>query len=207
MTSLLDRLAGNAPVPEAGPSSPASPSVSAIPYNACFDPQADAFLPWMWKKMQEDDLVDYYFPGQKDTGFATFVRLMSGDAQVALFKTEDSESVQWEDRVAGFITWAPQRMGSSDVTIAGFIFFRKFWDKHTTDDAAKVAFKYWFTETPAAVVLGVCPSTHIAAMRYNKRIGLHEMGRLPLCHLYKGEVCDAVLMGMTKAEWEGKCQR
>ena len=95
--SLIDILAGveeaAAPpqvvvtdvVHDAAPAS----GVEVIPYNACLDPQADSFLPWLWKRMQDDDLVDYYFPGQRDTGFATFVRLFSGDAQVALFKTSD----------------------------------------------------------------------------------------------------------------------
>src|SRR5882724_2890924 len=59
-------------------------AIEFIPYNAIYDPQADSFLAWMWRRMQEDDLVELYFPGQKETGFATFVRLFSGDAQVAL---------------------------------------------------------------------------------------------------------------------------
>src|SRR6266705_1895765 len=108
MSSLLDTLAGvveptmpppvvvteEAPTqvmqqPRESLNEDAHGAVHVIPYNATIDPQADAFLPWMWKRMQQDDLVDYYFPGQKDTGFATFVRLFSGDAQVALFTVDD----------------------------------------------------------------------------------------------------------------------
>ncbi len=209
--TLLDTLAGT---PELPPTqsvvvtlqSPASTvAVSVVPYNACLDPQADAFLPWMWKRMQQDDLVDYYFPGQKDTGFATFTRLMSGDAEVALFVNE-AESKQWDDRITGFITWTPTRMGASDMIIAGFIFFRKFWDHHTTQDAGQVAFAHWFKGT-TQVVLGLCPALHIAAMRYNKRVGLREIGRIPLAHTYKGESCDAVLYAMTREEWRARCQQ
>lgn len=207
MSSLLDTLAGvvaEAPPQDAVVTSEAPTSgVTIIPYNACLDPQSATFLPWLWKKMQDDDLVDYYFPGQKDTGFATFVRLFSGDAKVAMFKTNDESSMTWDDRLTGFITWSPSRMGASEVIIAGFIFFRKFWDHHTTDQAAREAFKHWFTTTEAQVVIGVCPSLHIAAIRYNKRIGLHEIGRIPKAHIYKDQPCDAILYAITREEWKG----
>jgi RimJ/RimL family protein N-acetyltransferase len=210
--SMLDTLAGVHEREATQPAvvtpevqEPAKATVSVIPYNACLDPQADAFLPWLWKKMQTDDLVDYYFPGQKDTGFATFVRLFSGDAQVALFKTEDTSAGNtWEDRIPGFITWSQTRMGASDVLIAGFIFFRKFWDHHTTDAAARAAFAHWFAKPEIKIVVGVCPSLHKAAIRYNQRIGLKEIGRIPMAHMYKGETCDAILYAITREQWEGR---
>lgn len=217
MASMLDTLTGTGTTVQAPTRPEPSPAKHAgdihfshlVQYNAIFDPQADAFLPYMWKRMQEDDLVDYYFPGQKETGFGTFVRMMSGDAQVLLVVT-DSTTKQWKDTIAGFITWSRQRMGASDIAIAGFIFFREFWDHKTTDQAAAAAFRYWFTQVepaPVEVVLGVCPSEHVTALRYNRRIGLHEVGRLPKAHIYKGQPCDAVLVGMTKDEFlarEGK---
>ena len=213
--SMLDVLAGVAEPMAAQPvvltpvvQEPAKATVSVIPYNACLDPQADTFLPWLWKKMQADDLVDYYFPGQKDTGFATFVRLFSGDAQVALFKIEDeSLGKTWDDRIPGFITWSQTRMGASDVLIAGFIFFREFWDHHTTDHAAQAAFAYWFTNPEIKIVLGVCPSLHKAAMRYNQRIGLREIGRIPMTHVYKGQTCDSILYAITRDDWRAQCQQ
>lgn len=216
-TSLLDTLAGaTAPqpivvtpvVPEPTKATAEHAPVSVVLYDACLDPQADSFLPWLWKRMQDDDLVDYYFPGQKDTGFATFVRLFSGDAQVAIFKTDDERSQLWEDRIPGFITWTPSRMGASNMIIAGFIFFRKWWDHRTTDDAAQAAFTAWFSAEPKIdVVLGLCPSFHLTAMRYNKRVGLSEIGRIPRAHIYKGNPCDAVLFAITREQWEARCQQ
>lgn len=178
-----------------------SDGIEVIPYNACLDPQADTFLPWLWKRMQEDDLVDYYFPGQRDTGFATFVRLFSGGAQVAIIKAV-TDSIRWEDIIAGFTTWTPMRMGTSEVLVAGFIFFKKFWGHALTDAAAKAGFERWFTQQDTNVILGVCPSLHTLAIRYNKRIGLHEIGRIPMAHIYKGTPCDAILFAMTREEWE-----
>ena len=211
-TSLIDTLSGVAAPSLPQPVAPVGDKVEqsgilttevrVVLYNALADPQASEFLPWMWKRMQDDDLVDYYFPGQKDTGFGAFVRLFSGDANVALFLIE-KESDKWEDRIPGFITWSSSRMGASDVLIAGFIFFRKFWDHHTTDEAGKAAWKFWFDTTPAQVILGVCPSLHHAAIRYNKRVGLKECGRISGAHLFKGTPCDALLFEMTREQWKG----
>jgi RimJ/RimL family protein N-acetyltransferase len=175
-----------------------------IPYNALGDPDADKFLPWCWQRLQQDDLVDLYFPGQRDTGFATFVRLFSGDANVAIFKAE-GEGTTWDDRIPGFITWTPMPMGASSCISAGFIFFRKFWGHGATDAAARAAFDLWFDKLKVDVVLGSCPSLHKLAIRYNERIGLRETGRIPKAHLFKGIVCDAILYAMTREEWEAKC--
>ena len=208
--SLIDTLAGVATAPAPPPVVVASVSpepkestgvaLRIVLYNALADPEADKFLPWMWKRMQDDDLVDYYFPGQKATGFASFVKLFSGDSNVAIFLNDSASGADWESRIIGFITWTPSPL-SPDAIIAGFIFFRKYWDHHTTDEAARAAFKFWFADGTVQVVLGVCPSEHVVALRYNKRVGLHEMGRIPMQHVFKGKPCDAVLMGITRAEW------
>lgn len=198
--STLDTLAGTPP-----PVVTLKEGVRIVPYNASYDAQAFAFLPYLWTRMQKDDLVDYYFPGQKDTGFATFVRLMSGDAQVALV-VHDDPSKQWDKTITGFISWSPSMMGLSNVVIAGFNFFREFWDHRTTDAAAVAAFNFWFSgDKPAEVVLGSCPANHIVAMRYNKRVGLRETGRIPLAHVFKGERCDAVLVAITRDQWRARC--
>lgn len=202
--STLDTLTG-APQPPTVVDLPGG--VRIIPYDASHDTQAFAFLPYLWTRMQKDDLVDYYFPGQKDTGFATFVRLMSGDANVALV-VRDDPSRQWDKTVVGFISWSTSVMGMSNVVIAGFNFFREFWDHKTTDAAGAAAFDFWFSgDQPAEVVLGSCPATHVVALRYNKRVGLREIGRIPLAHMFKGERCDAVLMAITRDQWRAKCQQ
>lgn len=202
--SLLDTLSGtpHAPTP---PVVPVTTDVRIVPYNASYDAEADAMLPYIWQRMQKDDLVDYYFPGQKDTGFATFVRLMSGDANVALV-VRDDPSKQWDKTICGFISWSTSMMGMSNVVIAGFNFFREFWDHKTTDAAGVAAFNFWFSgDQGAEVVLGSCPSTHVVAMRYNKRVGLTETGRIPLAHIFKGERCDAVLYCITRDQWRARC--
>ena len=212
--SLLDTLAGTdeaatthpktlttgVPVKSSAPSPSTKPHVTVIQYNANLDPQADAFLSWLWQRMKKDELVDLYFPGQTETGFTSLVQMFAGSAQAALFDTNNG-SDQWDKRIPGFITWSIQQFGSAPVLIAGFIFFREFWDHKTTDDAGAAAFEHWFTKTKVEEVLGVCPAQHHAAIRYNKRVGLHERMRLKNCALFKGNPCDAIIFGISRDEW------
>lgn len=179
-------------------------TVTVVPYDATIDRESDKLLPWLWQKLQKDDLVDLYFPGQTDTGFAAFVHLLSGEGSThsALLVTDD-KSGQWDKTVAGFITWQPMPLGAANSIVAGFIFYREFWDHRVTLAAAEAAFKFWFDGMKIDMVLGVCPALHRTAMLYNQRVGLREVGRLPKCHLYKEQPCDAVLYALTREQWKG----
>lgn len=217
MSSLLDTLAGvaehpitlrtgvsvseSAPAPSATPSASSPPAPEVIRYDARTDPQAEDFLAWLWKRMKADDLVDLYFPGQSDTGFTSLVEMFSKPTGAALFKL-NNDSDQWNERIPGFITWSVAQFGNAPVLIAGFIFFKDFWDGHTTTACGRAAFDFWFRETKAEIVLGLCPSLHIVAQRYNKRVGLREMMRLPNCALFKGAECDAIVYGISRADWQ-----
>ena len=210
--SLLDTLAGTEAVTTPVVASPtaASHRVSVIPYNASRDPEADAFLSWLWRRMKADGLTDLYFPGQVETGYTSLVEMFSKPTGAALFKLDDTESDQWNDRIPGFITWSIQQFGNAPVLIAGFIFFREFWDHKTTSDAGAAAFKFWFEDHAAAQVqevLGLCPSLHVVAQRYNKRVGLRERMRLSGCALFHNEPCDAIVYGMSRSEWLSRQER
>ena len=196
--TILDTLAG---IPRPQDVVVTSPStVFVVPYNARDDKISDLLLPSLWKQLKEDGIAELYFPGQSETGFADFVELMSGKGtSVALCALPDEENRP--KTIIGFITWSPMKMGQANIAMAGFEFFRNYWDHHTTDEAAKAAFKFWFTETNIDVVMGACPETHRTAMRYNQRIGLKRVGTVPLAHVFRGQKCDAVLWAMTREEW------
>jgi RimJ/RimL family protein N-acetyltransferase len=172
-----------------------------IPYNANYDKDASSFLTWLWNRLRTEGLVEHYFPGEGETGFASLVKLFSGEGtQVAVVTTVTLDGQS--DKMAGFITWSTMPLGAKNVAMAGFIFFREFWDHKTTDDAGAAAFEFWFTKTDNEIVVGACPSLNRTAMRYNARIGLKEVGRIPTAHLFSGHECDAVLWCITKQQWQ-----
>ncbi len=208
MASLIDTLAGvsgnNPPQPVVATT--LVPSVFVIPYSARDDKIADLLLPSLWKQLKEDGIAELYFPGQPETGFADFVALMSGNGtKVALCALPNDR--QEPQTIIGFISWTPMKMGLANVAMAGFEFFRAYWDHKTTDEAARAAFEFWFTQTDTEVIMGSCPEMHRMAMRFNQRIGLKRVGIVPMGHIFKGQKCDAVMWAMTKKEWEATCQQ
>lgn len=173
--------------------------VRVIPYDARQDADSARFLPWFWERLVSDGLVSLYYPGQESTGFSHFVTMFSGGANIALVTTQDSEGKP--DKAIGFVSWTMAPLGAKQVAIAGFIFFKEFWDhKHSTDAAYEIM-QYWFTETELDVVLGVVASENIMANRFLSRIGWEKSGSLPGCHLWKDKECDATLWTVTKSDW------
>ena len=174
--------------------------VMAIPYDARNDPDNARMLPWFWSRLVEDGLVHLYYPGQETTGFAEFVKMFSGGSNILMLATKDAEGKP--DKALGFVSWEPLPLGAKQTAIAGFIFFREFWDHKHSTDAANEVMKYWFTkENPLDLVVGVVAEKNVVAMRFLSRLGWEKSGVLTGCHLWKGEECDAILWTVKKGDF------
>ena len=195
MATMLDTLSGVSSQREQKTPN----GVTVIPYNALFDKESDKFLPWFWQRLKEDGLVSLYYPGQEDTGFAHFVRMLSGGAQVAIIVANDD--AKQPGKPIGFVSWEPLALGSKVTASAGFIFLKEFWDHKHSTDAANAIMKYWFTQTDIEVVLGIIASENHLAQRFMKRIGWNLRGTLPGCHLWAGKSCDATIWCITKENY------
>lgn len=177
-------------------------SVDVIPYNADFDPNSDKFLPYLWNRLKEDGLTEIYFPAEKDSGFAKFVKLLSGAEQVVLVLKRDDEKVI--TNVIGFASWAPLPYGETNSILAGFIFLKEFWDRNHSVIAAKKIMDYWFNEgeIPGSgtidLAVGFIAKANIPAQRFLSRIGWVRAGEIPDFHQHKGEKSDAVFWHITK---------
>lgn len=207
MESMLDKLAGP-PTPPSAKTMIATPAnraqrtahgVMVIPYNATFDPHGDQSLPFYWQQLKADGLVSLYYPGAEDTGFADFVKMMSGGARILMAVTKDADGnpADW----LGFISWEPMALGTKHTAVAGFIFLKRYWDHRYSTDAGNAAMRYWFTETDMDVAIGIVASTNILAQRFLKRLGWMQNGMIPEAHVYDGKPCDAQLWTMTKAQF------
>jgi len=205
MESTLDKLVGDVPPTDVTPRKPngdGRPHVRCIPYNANFDKDADKLLPWLWKQISDDGLVELYFPGQKDFGFASFVKLLSGGEQVLLVTLCDNDNQPQE--VIGFVSWNNVAFLQANAAMAGFIFLRKYWDNHVSTEAGRETMRYWFDDLKLDVVLGCVAEHNRPALMYLHRLNWKRVGDIPLLHSYKGQQCANVLWYVTKDEYQGK---
>lgn len=205
MEHTLDRLVGGTPPTDVTPrktNGDARPHVRCIPYNANFDKDADKLLPWLWKQISDDGLVELYFPGQKDLGFASFVKLLSGGEQVLLVTLCDANNQPQE--VIGFVSWGAVLFGQANAALAGFIFLRKYWNHHVSEEAGRETMRYWFDDLKLDVVLGGVAEHNRAANIYLHRLGWKRVGNIPLLHSYEGKQCANVLWYVSRDDYQAK---
>lgn len=200
-TNTLDRLTGT--TSRASNRVKSATGVKVIPYDASLDTMADKFLPWFWERLKADGLVELYFPGASETGFADFVKLMSSrDTRILLVTTKD-ESDQPE-KFVGFASWQPMPFGQALAGIAGFIFLKEFWGSGTSVVAAEEIMRYWFEKAKLDVMLGVIAERNKLANGFMERVGWTRMGAVPLLHVYQNEQCPAVFWYITKDEFKAR---
>jgi len=175
--------------------------IDVIPYSAHFDPNADKFLPWFWNRLKTDGLVELYFPDGKETGFASFVGLMSSNVtKVVLVVVKGTDGLVVD--TVGIATWDPLKMGMISVGIAGFIFLRDYWERHASLAAARRIMQMWFDELKLNVLLGLIAKDNHLANRFVQRAGWTLQGSLPMLHAYQGEISDSQMWTITREEFE-----
>lgn len=203
------------PVGKTGDSKPTPPTdirdgdwiVDVIPYHADNDSMAYQMLPWLWKRLKDDGLLDLYYPDLADKSFPTFVKMLSSPVtRVILVVLRNPEKRDEVKDVIGFATWEPLRFGPATLGHAGFIFLKKYWDRVTSIEAGWRIMEWWFdrNDEPLDVALGLIALTNVLANRYVQRLGWTRMGVLPGCQQYEGKQTDAVQWIMTRAEYESK---
>lgn len=206
MTTPADRLAALAgdttakpiaPTPIAPKPTAPFTGIRVIPYSAARHDDAQNFLPWMWEKLKKDNLVEIYFPGQTQTGFVNFCKLMSGDdTKILLVVTEDAEGNMGD--AVGFASAMLMPLGSGTAGMGGFIFFKDFWDGKTSKLAAREIMSHWFRENKFELMLGCIATLNHAAQHFLSQVGWTRIGEIPKMQEYFGKECSGILWQMTK---------
>lgn len=177
--------------------------VDIIPYHADDDPNANYFLPWMWKQLYDDGLISLYFPAAPEKSFATFAKMFSASAtRVVLVVIKDAAGEV--TNVVGFSTWEPTSLGPATVGLAGFIFLREYWDRKTSLAAGMRILRFWFDEMSEKldIAIGLIADTNRPANLFVQRLGWTKSGFLPGCHQYDGKQANAVLWTITREQFD-----
>lgn len=174
-------------------------AVDVIPYNASRDADSDKFLPYVWDKLRQDDLIRIYFPDGELTGFADFVKMMSGGANILLLVERTPEGEL--KRMIGFASWSPLPYGGGGAAVAGFIFFREFWDAASSVKAASAAMQQWFDVCGLKLLMGMVASENHMAQKFLQRMGWTRLGEMPGLGLYDGKPCAGTFWYLTREQF------
>jgi RimJ/RimL family protein N-acetyltransferase len=177
--------------------------VEVYPYNAHNDPNASLYLPWLWKRLKDDGLIDLYFPNSADKSFATFAAMLSGGAQILIVALVDDETGLATDTI-GFASWTPMLLGLATVGNAGFIYLKDYWEQSITLAAGRRIEKMWFEDMPDKLDLavGIIAKDNVLARRYLNRLGWRKCGELPGIQQYAGVQGDGEIWFTTRTQYE-----
>lgn len=176
--------------------------VDVVFYHGDGDPEADRALPYFWRKLMEDDLLQLYYPSDTDRSFCTFVKMVSSQITRVLFVVIKDAKGEVKDFM-GLATWEPIQFGPSLLGHAGFIFLREYWQREITLAAGRRILSAWFDEFPQPldIAVGIIAEDNVLANRFVQRLGWTRVGVLPGCQQYAGKPSDAVLWQVTRTAW------
>lgn len=77
------------------------------------------------------------------------------------------------------------------------------WRSGRAGEAGKAYLRWLWANTQAQKVIGFAPSSNLLAIRYAKRLGLAELGRIERSYLRSGELLDLVIVGADRPPASG----
>lgn len=184
--------------------------LEAVPYQASAHLHAAAFLPAFWEQLRAEGLLELYYPGEPEKSFGSFVTMFNEPGvEKLVFALKDPNELVEDDApklmgLTGFAHMGQMKWGDCLIGDAGFVFFKEFWDRHTTILAARRGMAYWFRELKPApdIIIGRNPAANKLVQRFLPSIGWTRDCQLPIPQYYNGSYSDTVLWHITREQFE-----
>lgn len=170
-----------------------------VPYLGPENPHfPDLTLARIFQRMHDDGIYSLCFHDVPTTPLTSFLGFMSSpQVRLCLFCTMDGEDAR---DVCG-LAWLSDLEALADGRIvratASIGFFRSYWEPKYTDVFGRLALNWWFKVLGITVITAMTPSMNRASVRYIKRMGMKELGRIPGYTLFDDEPCDGVVAYLT----------
>lgn len=161
----------------------------------------EVFLPGMWKRMHDDETFGMFFHEGPEMNFWQFVALLSDPVRrVQLIIGHDEKGTAIEH--AGFVILDNILLNEQLRRAMGnFVFFKEYWNRHDSLDIGWAVLNNWFGAYKADTITGITPEVNVPALRFVKRLGFVESGRIPNFTI-AGGVCAGVFTYMTREMWK-----
>lgn len=185
------------------PPEQAEVEIIVIPYTVATDPIGEVFLPGLWKRLRDEGIFDVFFHDYPDTNFAGFVKALSAPDSLIFMVAK-----QWADRQIehmGMVTLG--QVLDTKLTkrgVAGFLFFKQYWNHKDADEAGHKVLEYWFDTLGLDVVGGITPKLNRPALAYIHRLGFVSIGDIPHFSTIKGHESPATVSYLTRELWVEK---
>jgi len=191
----------------APPESGATYEIVVLPYLADSDELGSVRLPVFWQRLHEEGIFELFFHDHPDMSFSRFVRSLTQPDDL-IFMIGKS----WSDgRIEHMGMATLSQILDNSLTkraVAGFLFFKAYWNHRDADEAGRKVISMWFNELKLKTIAGLTPKVNRPALAYIHRLGFVSIGEMPDFCLFKGRSVPATVSYLTPALFsEKQCQQ
>lgn len=170
-----------------------TPRSVLVPYNAnqkAFFPEM--FLPALYGRLKEDDLLSVTFPGDSMDHLNKFVSYFTDVRHPLLIGNIVTDGVVGEQAGVGWICESAGSDGARKASF-GFVFFRKFWGTVEARELSWFMLAWWFHELNIDILYGTGLLSNGLARNFAQNFGFTHLCTLPKFFYGKSELHDASL--------------
>lgn len=180
-----------------------SENITIIPYMVDNDPTGEIFLPGLWKRLHDEGIYELFFHDHADMNFGAFVKALSSpDALLFMIAKTNADGSLEHMGIATLGQILDTKLTKRGV--AGFLFFKKYWNHRDADDAGHKVLEYWFDKLGLDVIGGVTPKLNRPAIAYIHRLGFVSIGEIPHFCVLKDHESPAIVSYLTRELWVEK---
>lgn len=192
------------PVP---PETGATSEIIVVPYIVDRDPIGEIMLPGFWKRLHDEGIFELFFHDHPDMSFGEFVKSLSQPNDL-IFMVGKS----WSDGRLEHMGMATLSQILDNIltkrAVAGFLFFKDYWNHKDADEAGRKVISVWFNELKLTMIAGLTPKMNRPALAYIHRLGFLSVGELPNFCTFKGKAVAAVISYLSPEMFAEKtCQQ
>lgn len=169
-----------------------------VPYHPEVGVYREDTLVHLYTRLKTDGLFDTVFHENPRLTLASFINLFT--QQTTLLQIVGKVEDEAIGDIIGLAWLSDVRKCDGMLTrgIASFVAFKEYQRPRYTDPAGDLVLDFWFEQLDIDVVVGMTPVANRAALRYIRRLGFLECGRIPGFTTLHGEPCDAVISYMSR---------
>lgn len=166
--------------------------IIVIPYFVDTAPAAEFTLPGLWTRLRDEGIFELFFHDHPDLTFGQFVKALSeGDTLIFMVAKKFADGRMEHMGMATLGQMLDTKLTKR--AIAGFLFFKDYWNHRDADEAGGKILDHWFDVVGLDTIGGLTPKHNRPALAYIHRLGFVSVGEIPNWSILKGKVSAAVV--------------
>jgi hypothetical protein len=172
-----------------------------FPYTAEAGAYPEDMLVSLWSRLKTEGLWDVVFHENPSMTLSGFMKFFAGSNNLLQICSIMRDEAPVDMAGMAWLADPEDCPGGLRKAYGSFLFFKDYQKPAFTDPFCKMILEFWYQVLGMTLVVGMTPSRNRPALIYVKRSGFKEVARLPGFTSFEGQIDDAVLTAMTRADY------